>query len=286
MNTSMIIMSSEMDSLDNSSNDTIFSVSKPKRKRQRLDHLSHEEKLMRRKLKNRMAAQSARDRKKVKMTELEEDVILLTKQRNALLNQNQSLKQRNALLEQQNKELKERLSLLESQTSQTSQTSVKVENKCSNDWSETFESAELISGPQPKEQVSHPFRQTYPPLPSMTPFVYWLIIKNLMLYSMFFTSILKNSSIQLKITTMAHNCRQSMTSNVKKLDSMNRHHIWDQLKTWCLSMTAYTSNQENWSLIWLVSTQIKVLIIITVLWVPYHVIVNRVMNRFPLLRCH
>jgi X box-binding protein 1 len=228
MNTSMIIMSSEMDSLDNSSNDTIFSVTKPKRKRQRLDHLSHEEKLMRRKLKNRMAAQSARDRKKLKMNELEEDLILLTKQRNALLNQNQTLKQRNALLEQQNKELKERLSILESQTSETS---VKVENKCSNDWSETFESAELISDPQPKEQVSHLIRQTYPPLPSMTPFVYWLIIKNLMLYSMFFTSILKNSSIQLKITTMAHNCRQSMTSNVKKLDSMNRHHIWDQLKT-------------------------------------------------------
>jgi len=57
--------------------------------------LSNDEKLMRRKLKNRMAAQSARDRKKVKMHDLEREVQLIAKQRNALLIQNQKLKLNN-----------------------------------------------------------------------------------------------------------------------------------------------------------------------------------------------
>jgi X box-binding protein 1 len=225
MDTSMILMS-ETDCSTNDFDSDMLSMTKPKRKRQRLDHLSQEEKLMRRKLKNRMAAQSARDRKKVKMQDLEQEVTILTKQRNVLLNQNQSLKQRNTSLEQQNKELLQRISLLEQKPS------MKMENNCSDDWCETFESAVLISGPQQKEQVSHPVTQTLPPMSSMTPFVYWLIIKNLMLYSMFFTSILKNCSNQKTvIKTLAQNCRQSMTSNVNKYHYTTRHHIWDQLKT-------------------------------------------------------
>jgi len=213
----------DMDYMSMSDN-TSADSSKPKRKRQRLDHLSQEEKLMRRKLKNRMAAQSARDRKKVKMNDLEQEVTILTKQRNILVNTNQSLKQRNALLEHQNKELLQRISILEGKPS------IKVENNTSKDWSESFESAVLISGPQQKEQVSHPLNQTLPPLSSMTPFVYWLIIKNLMLYSMFFTSILKNCSIQKTVLTTVPNCRQSMTLNVNCLHP-TRHHNWDQLKT-------------------------------------------------------
>lgn len=143
-------------------------TSKPKRKRQRLDHLSQEEKLQRRKLKNRVAAQSARDRKKVKMQDLEEYCSQLTKERNLLLNQNEALKLKNNSLEHENKELLRKLSLvLESKP--------KV-SECSQ-LSDTIESAEFINDPQPKEQVSNLSRHSPTiVLPLIMLFVYmWTI---------------------------------------------------------------------------------------------------------------
>lgn len=55
---------------------------KKKRIREKLDHLTHEEKLMRRKIKNRISAQSARDRKKNKMQILERKIEVLCKYSN------------------------------------------------------------------------------------------------------------------------------------------------------------------------------------------------------------
>lgn len=91
--------------------DVSDSVQNRPRKRQRLDHLSQEEKVMRRKLKNRVAAQTARDRKKAKMQELEDQVsCLVTEKRMLLLKTVENMKRIQAL-EQENSELKLRLGL-------------------------------------------------------------------------------------------------------------------------------------------------------------------------------
>ncbi|NXC42046.1 XBP1 protein, partial [Penelope pileata] len=83
----------------------------PARKRQRLTHLSPEEKALRRKLKNRVAAQSARDRKKARMTELEQQVAGLEEENQRLLLENQRLRERTCSLALENRELRGRLGL-------------------------------------------------------------------------------------------------------------------------------------------------------------------------------
>lgn len=133
-------------------------ASPPVRKRQRLDHLTREEKIMRRKLKNRVAAQSARDRKKARMDELEEQVTVLQAERNALVAENKLLRKRLQQCEKEKERLNQRL---ESQPSSPPAiiTPVKteplrptspVESVAS---SGAIEYASLISGPLQKDQV-------------------------------------------------------------------------------------------------------------------------------------
>ena len=78
------------------------------RKRANLDHLSQEEKMLRRKLKNRVAAQNARDKKKMRMDEMEvairqyEDRISSLEKRNQqLISENNKLKLENDRLRSQ-----------------------------------------------------------------------------------------------------------------------------------------------------------------------------------------
>ncbi|RXM94071.1 X-box-binding protein 1 [Acipenser ruthenus] len=104
---SVVLPSASQVSSDSDSNGS----GQPLRKRQRLTHLSPEEKSLRRKLKNRVAAQTARDRKKAKMGELEQQVIELEIENDKLLIENQLLLEKAEGLQAENEELRQRLGL-------------------------------------------------------------------------------------------------------------------------------------------------------------------------------
>lgn len=71
MTSKFLVPKSKYDSCSDSSNDSVAPM--PGRKR-KLDHLSFEEKVQRKKLKNRVAAQTSRDRKKKQMEEMQETI--------------------------------------------------------------------------------------------------------------------------------------------------------------------------------------------------------------------
>ena len=107
-----------------------------KRTRLNLSHMSLEEKVKRRKMKNREAAQLARDRKKAKMTDLETAMAAFAEERLKLAAENASIKKQLQRLQQENEELRQRLA--------TSVTGEQVTGP--------IESAELISASQPQTQ--------------------------------------------------------------------------------------------------------------------------------------
>ncbi len=89
------------------------------RKRANLDHLSMEEKMMRRKLKNRVAAQNARDKKRMKMDEMEITIKKLQQQNRALAQQNEKLLALNRRLMAENEGLKSNTTLTTAATTTT-----------------------------------------------------------------------------------------------------------------------------------------------------------------------
>lgn len=163
-------------------------ASKKKRIRQNLNHLSNEEKLNRRKMKNRVAAQSARDRKKVKMDILEAKVAKLSEERTKLAKENERLRKQGTKLVDENAELKERLCSLNEQPD-TSNLDLIVKKEPV-DISLTLKSAALINASQQQKQGKVNCR-TVPNCPQieaeeeacpwMMPFVCWLVaIESLM----------------------------------------------------------------------------------------------------------
>ncbi|OZC07010.1 bZIP transcription factor [Onchocerca flexuosa] len=121
----------------------------PVRKRECLNHLTAEEKQNRRKLKNRVAAQTARDRKKYRATKLEEAVRTLILENRKLREENKCLKKTCEELKNQNVELQDLLNNNQEREESCSETEVSSSNMASS----SLGSAESIRGPQQREQA-------------------------------------------------------------------------------------------------------------------------------------
>lgn len=83
------------------------------KKRRRLTHLTPEEKILRRKLKNRVAAQTARDRKKAQMNDMEDTIGSLQAENKKLMQYNATLQKKAYDLAAENAELRHRLGQFE-----------------------------------------------------------------------------------------------------------------------------------------------------------------------------
>jgi len=205
------LLSSEADS---DGGDSLPST-KP-RKRQRLDHLSQEEKIMRRKMKNRVAAQTARDRKKARMQELEEQVIELETDKKMLMISNMELQAKISILQNENEALKLRLG------EECLNKSVKEESLSTSDESDTSDSfaesrlskvsssldhASFINVPLQKEQDL----QTLTLL--MMQYVYLPVITRLMICLIYFNNVAK---ICYNVETSAALCQNLVKPQIMK----------------------------------------------------------------------
>ena len=191
-------MSSESvysDSMSRSDGEDSPPTTKKKRVRANLSNMSLEDKINRRKLKNRVAAQAARDRKKTKMDSMEMTLAKFSEEKLKLVKENERLKRQNEELVKENARLQERLAgkvTDDAMTVSSSSLNKKLifNPKTSSFSDNPFESAALIHDSLPQNQGKSLERmslgsesvtlkrkrkqQTSSPV-SMMPFVYLLM---------------------------------------------------------------------------------------------------------------
>jgi len=130
----------------------------PPRKRERLTHLSPEEKLFRRKMKNRIAAQTARDRKKALMVDLEETCRRLEEENDTLAVENTKLRRDQSSLAEENERLKQ---MLADKDKQNQLGSTHCNDRDNAHTVSAFGPAESICVPLPKEQAKSGWALTW-----------------------------------------------------------------------------------------------------------------------------
>jgi len=141
----------------------------PMQKRQRLTHLSPDEKQNRRKLRNRIAAQAARDRKKVFMEDLMDRVTRLEKENKKLATDNAHLRAETRELHSENRQLKAEMA------------EVKKQQKLATAEAPTaFESAALISVPLQQVQVDGTNAAAYSTMAKCLLMIYSVVCTKLM----------------------------------------------------------------------------------------------------------